>query len=98
MDKCIKGQTKHSSRSFQAKTPCDQDPKTERNSRRIIRTPKAGKQRFPVVDNCIVRYVARNLKHAHADGTANETEKHITQHISDGDFIMKTDLKPLLPP
>ena len=30
MDKCIKGQIKHSLCSFQAETPCDQDPKTVR--------------------------------------------------------------------
>ena len=38
MDKCIKGQPKHNSRSFEAKTPCYQDPKTKRNSCRITRT------------------------------------------------------------
>ena len=41
--------------------------------------------------------MARNLGHARADGTANETEKHVTQHIK-RQRLMKTDLEPLLSP
>ena len=96
MDKCIKGQPKHSLRSFQAESPCDQDPKTVR-----AKFSKDNQDPQTLVSNVfLLLYVTwSEILDTHAQMVQPTRQKNISHNtLNDGDVIMKTDLKLQLPP